>query len=42
MHRNMEILGVFVVLWMFDPNAFEDPGQIVRWNMIAAPMALLG
>ena len=42
MHRNMEILGVFVVLWMFAPYAFEDPGQIVSWIMIAAALALLG
>ena len=42
MHRNMEILGVFVVLWMFVPYAFEDPGQIVSWIMIAAALALLG
>lgn len=42
MHRNMEILGVFVVLWMFVPYAFEDPRQIVSWIMIAAALALLG
>lgn len=41
MHRNIEILGVFVVLWMFVPYAYEDPRQIVSWIMIAAALALL-
>lgn len=39
--RNIQGLGLVVVLWMFIPDLFEDPTRLTSWLMIAAAAILL-
>lgn len=42
-HRNFQLLGVFVVIWMFWGDLFKNNGTqtLVSWVMVIAALALL-
>lgn len=39
--RNLQAMGLVIVLWMFVPNLFTDPGQIMNWVMVALSLGVL-
>lgn len=40
-HKNFQILGVFLLLWMFVPNIMKDPTDLISWLMVLAAGGLL-
>lgn len=38
--RTFHLLGVGLVLWMFVPQLYSDPGQIISWLMVALAAGL--
>lgn len=40
-HRSFQVLGVFLLLWMFVPNVMKDLTDLMSWAMILAAVGLL-
>ncbi|MEM1486071.1 hypothetical protein V6615_14545 [Oscillospiraceae bacterium PP1C4] len=41
MRRNVQSMGIVIVLWMFVPDVMENPTRIVSWLMIALALGMM-